>query len=1604
MLYRTIYILLLLAISLAAQNNIFLVTYGPEAETREGDADYSQIIYLKIPSNISDMLFLRVYDADCGGRNDSPFGPYDTETRYRLIGKAGNFNLPSLLEGGGLLDNIDATEFLVDTTLAEDPFLDNKWYNLAQFNAAQGKLQDNYYYFKLVITGMTGNDGNVLNVALSNNSKSNDTPPGVEILSYEPTIRLPRAGIFAELKFFTPEDMDSIIVYNFDAANAKIDVNTRFRDDLRIKSSGQDEWASGVARFNSLERDRFNAVVFREGNEIPNDATFFLLSPDGNPVPFVIPVPAQQPNKHPGPVFTYKVLSDCFSVVFDASESYDPDDNAMNFYWDFGDGKTGEGVRIAHVYEKIDTFNVTLIVEDESGVISNSAITSFIVGLNYSPVANAGNDIVIAPGEAANFNASGSTDSDGKIMNYYWEFGDGSDGTGITTSHVYDKVGRYPVLLRVEDDSDSPCNFGTDKISVWVNSPPEVEIGADKIAAVGQEVDFNGGQSFDSDGEITEYMWDYGDGNTGYGVVSSHTYSNPGKYKVTLKITDNTTVSNNSASDVLTVVVNDRPVAEAGNDLLIAADETFSLNGNSTRDNDGKIIDFNWELGDGAVKNGAVISHSYDQPGVYKVKLTVQDDSKSISDKNSDSLQVVVNFPPVAEAGKEQLVTESLVQFDGSSSSDQDGSITAYRWDFGDGKTSEEMSPTHIYENPGEYDVKLVVTDDSKTLSQYDSSFTKVTVNEKPIANAGGNQVAAPGENLTFDGSNSVDRDGSVSKYIWNFGDGKTGEGATVNHTFEKPGIYTVTLEVVDNTNHPLAKDYDELTVTVNAPPVAIAGKDIFASPGDEIVFDSGESFDIDGNIEYFNWKFSDGNGEANSPSVSRSFEKPGIYYADLMVRDNLNQSNSVSLDRVNIFINHTPNADPGEDIITCSNEITFDGSSSGDPDGDALTYIWDFGDGSPKDTGITITHLYEESGTYPVILTVVDNHNLANSSNSSSMTVTINLPPVANAGKDKTICAGDIVLFDAGNSYDPEGGLLKFFWDFGDGTKAEGMNPTKNYKQGGVYNVSLYIKDDSGLPCNYDIDKMVVTVAESPTADAGQDQVVCANTVVEFDGSGSFDFDGVVNNYSWDFGDGNTGGGAKPTHVFTEPGEYRVLLTITGDLVGDCDNMDKDECIITVLDAPEAAMSFVKKVAVNSPVQFDASESQGNGSEILNYNWDMGDGTTLSGKEIVHKYTTHGKFFIKMNIETDSKAQCSSAPTQDYIIVNAPPVAVAGKDTIVDINSKFVLSASESYDPDGAIKNYIWEFDDGITDSGIVVQHQFLTAGNHQVILTVIDESGIENDTAIDTINVFVKPKNDVSLAIPDWACPGDSVTLSVFASGDENIEYVWNPGNGNTITGKSVLTYYELPGTYNISLTAVDKSGEQKTKTVFQHKIIVNRAPFFTKLPDKIVCPGEEVVYKLSDLIDRDGSISEISWNTGDGNTLYGETFNYSYNVSGKYDLIVEVKDNSQLNCGVTRDTVTIICNTSPEAFAGGDKSGFTGGAHDALYFDASGSKDADGDALTYKWDFGDGNSREGKVVSHYYEKPGIYQVKLIVNDGTGTSCSSAQDVINVEIKLRR
>ena len=142
----------------------------------------------------------------------------------------------------------------------------------------------------------------------------------------------------------------------------------------------------------------------------------------------------------------------------------------------------------------------------------------------------------------------------------------------------------------------------------------------------------------------------------------------------------------------------------------------------------------------------------------------------------------------------------TLIQFDGTGSTDPDNDPLTYAWEFGDTTTAEGATPTHIYGSAGTFEVRLVVTDDqgSSDSNVTTATITEPLVNLAPIARPGGPYSGSPGQGIAFNGSASEDPNGDTLTYSWDFGDGAMGDGVAPSHTYAAAGRYEVTLVVND--------------------------------------------------------------------------------------------------------------------------------------------------------------------------------------------------------------------------------------------------------------------------------------------------------------------------------------------------------------------------------------------------------------------------------------------------------------------------------------------------------------------------------------------------------------------------------------------------------------------------------------------------------------------------------------------------------------------------------------------------------------------------------------------------------------------------------------
>ncbi|MGH6943483.1 MAG: PKD domain-containing protein, partial [Geminicoccaceae bacterium] len=559
----------------------------------------------------------------------------------------------------------------------------------------------------------------------------------------------------------------------------------------------------------------------------------------------------------------------------------------------------------------------------------------------------------------------------------------------------------------------------------------------------------------------------------------------------------------------------------------------------------------------------------------------------------------------------------------------------------------------------------------------------------------------------------------------------------------------------------------------------------------------------------------------------------------------------------------------------------------------------------------------------------------------------------------------------------------------------------------GKLYPVTLTVQDESGFPNDRHTDRIVVKVDESPIAEAGADQTVCTGVEVHFDGSKSTDFDGVVNRFTWNFGDERTGGGITPVHVYTQPGDYRVLLNIEGDQAGQCDNTDTDELVVHVVEAPVARIAGPSRVATGVAAAFYGSGSSNATGKIEGWHWDFGDGATADGAKVVHQFEKPGAYVVKLAIDTEANSSaCQAVAAEHYVVANAPPVADAGSERLVGVNEDVAFDASGSSDPDGAILAYDWDFGDGASATGLYVRHRFAQSGRYPVKLTVRDDTDLPNNSATATAMITVNAAPEPVIGAPDAACPGEQLAFSAADSRDADgatLSYAWHFGDGASAEGPKVSHAFTTPGRYDLTLAVDDGTGRNNSLQQITRSFHVNRPPRALAGPDRMVCPGDPVAFDGGASVDWDGKLVDYTWDFGDGTTANGAKVVHPFETPGLYDVRLSVSDDSGSSCRTRTDVVQVQVNAPPVAVADGDRQGFTGGAYDQLLFDASASSDADGEPLSYVWDLGDGVQLAGEKILHGYAEPGEYDVKLGVSDGSGLVCGQAWTDLKVAVKRR-
>jgi len=1064
------------------------------------------------------------------------------------------------------------------------------------------------------------------------------------------------------------------------------------------------------------------------------------------------------------------------------------------------------------------------------------------------------------------------------------------------------------------------------------------------------------------------------------------------------------------------------PSANAGLDQAVNVGDTVTLDGSGSTDDDGDALTFSWSLtapagSAAALSNAATVSPTFvpDVDGIYTATLVVNDGvDNSAPDSAAITAQMVVgNTPPIANAGPDRVVTAGdTVALNGSGSSDVDGDPLTFRWSLTAVPTastaalsdSAAANPSFVADLQGVYIAELIVND-----GEFDSPADAVTttaqivvLNTAPVADAGPDQNVGVGDVVVLDGSGSTDAEGDALTFSWSLTSAPAGSAATlsnpsaVNATFvaDVAGDYVAQLIVNDGEfdSTPSTVMIAAQITVVNTPPVANAGLDQSLDVGDTATLNGNGSSDADGDPLTFSWSLSVPAGSTAilfDPAVANPTfvaDLAGGYIAQLIVNDGRENSvpDSVLIVAAGPLDNQPPVANAGADQSVLVNEtVTLNGSGSSDPENDSLVYGWSLtiapvgSSATLSDpTAISPTFMADVAGNYVVQLIVNDGE-----FDSTPITVMITARVTQTAGEllygqNCGFCHGDPIV---GPAVDPTlPGLRRVTGSrvctieasiFGNNTgdssdvKFPDGVPEMAFLKGLSFNQMQEIADylNTGIV-------------------SGERRYVinCAGCHGN-DGSGGYTDKDVL------------GKGDKTWDAIVDKDVMNYLGCLSGS--------DVDQ-IAAFLDhpvtnnSPTADTSGPYNGSVGLSVILDGSPSSDSDGTIVAYVWDFGDGNTGTGVSLVHAYSSGGTFNVSLTVTDDDGATSTASTTVSVVAGNTAPTANVNGPYLGTVGSSVSFSGNGSSDSDGTLASYTWQFGDGSTGTGVTPTHAYSAAGTFVVSLTVTDDDGA-NSTAYTTASISAPNTAPTANANgPYSGTVGSPVSFDGSASSDlEGVisSYAWNFGDGSTATGVNPTHTYASAATFTVTLSVTDSGGLTDSATT---TAAIGNQP---TLP--VADPGgpydgfasEAVSFDGSGSADPDGgAIQAWDWDFGDGSMGTGEAPTHIYVADGTYVVQLTVTDDEGQISAAAMTTAVIEMrpvNQAPVADANGPYSEFV---NETITFDGSGSIDAEdpNTALTFAWDYGDGDTGSGQSSVHSYSAAGTYTVTLTVTDSGGLS----------------
>lgn len=1033
----------------------------------------------------------------------------------------------------------------------------------------------------------------------------------------------------------------------------------------------------------------------------------------------------------------------------------------------------------------------------------------------------------------------------------------------------------------------------------------------------------------------------------------------------------------------------------------------------------GNPTQWQWDLGNNTISPLQNPSNTYFNPGLYKVKLVIQNaagtkDSVTKIDYITVYALPVVNFTATPTSGCFPLP----VQFTDNSTPGS-GSITSWFWDFGDGITSTAPAPAHTYTAAGNYNVTLKITN-SNGCTKTRTKISYISLSNGVHAAFTNNAPSGCSAPQTINFQNQSIGTGLLT-YQWTFGDGGTSSVQNPSYSYNSAGSYTVQL-IVTNSNG--CRD----TATHTAGVIIGSVLANFAAPA---IICTGNAFTFTNTSTpapvSSSWTFGDATSSTASSPV-KIYNTAGNYTVKLV--SDFGGCIDTKIKMITVLPKPAA-AFSGTPLTGCSipKTVNFTNTSTG-----AIAYEWDFGDNTTS-TQQSPQHTYTTENNYTVTL-IVTNANGCTDTIVKTDYVKIKLPHVAINNLPQQGCAPLSWTFTSSvTTADP---VVSYEWFFGDGTTSSQSSPNHTFSAG-IYDIMLVVTTASGCT---DTARVPAGIKSSvkPHANFGADpRDVCAFIPINFtdsstgtitswhwdfgDGStsiiqnpthayedtGLFSIQLIVGNngcydtlkltdyvhikppiaafdigfdcaqrfvrnftdhsigadeYTWSYGDGGTSTIPSPSHTYAAAGTYTVTLTVKNLITG-CEHTKTAQ--VTVADEDAIFSANLTQLCKNNATTFTAVTNGG----IANFDWDFGDGTTATGLSVQHTYPLVGNYTVKL-VVTDVVGCVYTKILPSYITVNGPVVNFAATTPGSCLNTAITFNDQTVTDGVHPVTQWIWHYGDGNGDTLTTspFTHSYAGAGIYDVQLIVTDSYGCSDSITKNSLLVISTPMAD--FVSPDTlSCPNKPITFVNNSTGP-GLTYNWDFGDGTNSTQAAPIHSYTLPGIYTVHLFITDQYGCTADSVKPQYIKIQYPYALFSMSDSVTTCP-ELTVHFTNNSINQ----NTYNWNFGDGTFSSVQNPDHVYNTVGTFYPSLSVTGYG--GCTSVK-TATIIVRGPQGSFY---YTNFIGCKTLDVHFTGTSL-----DNVSFIWDFNDGTVIEtpDSIISHPYNLIGNYLPKMLLKDAGG------------------